>query len=121
MSSGSEVPEHLQRLLRLLTIGEETAVDQALHGLEPSRLDPKTSTLVMIAALVATEGDGTSYQSAIDRAHVAGASDDEIRGTLTAIGPLVGSARIASAISVVSLALSDGEVLPADPLRSGLD
>jgi alkylhydroperoxidase/carboxymuconolactone decarboxylase family protein YurZ len=111
MTFGSDMPEHLQRLLRLLTIGDETAVKQALRGLEPTRLDPKTSALVTIAALVATEADAPSYQIAIDRAFAAGASGDEITDTLTTISPLVGSARIACATPEVDNALSGIEAV----------
>lgn len=111
MSVGSDIPEHLERVLRLLTIGDEVTVDSALHGTGMTDLDHKTSALVTIAALVATEADSPSYQTAIDRAHVAGADDEEIVQTLITIAPLVGAARIASALPQVGIALGGGEVL----------
>jgi alkylhydroperoxidase/carboxymuconolactone decarboxylase family protein YurZ len=110
MSPGSGVPEHLQRLLRLLTIGDEPTIESALHGPDVAMLDHKTSALVTIAALVATEADGPSYQSAIDHAHVAGAEDEEILQTLVAIAPLVGSVRIASAVPELTVALGEGHL-----------
>jgi alkylhydroperoxidase/carboxymuconolactone decarboxylase family protein YurZ len=105
MAVGSELPEDLQRLLRLLTIGDESTIDQVLLGIEVSRLDRKTADLVTIAALVATEADGRSYQSAIDQARLGGADDEEILQTLIAIAPLVGAARIATALPEVRAAL----------------
>jgi alkylhydroperoxidase/carboxymuconolactone decarboxylase family protein YurZ len=109
MPSGSDIPEHLQRFLRLLTIGDETAVNQALSGLVPTRLDPKTSALVTIAALVATEAEFPSYQSATERALAAGASSDEILQTLVTIAPLVGAARMTAATPEVTSALAGNE------------
>jgi alkylhydroperoxidase/carboxymuconolactone decarboxylase family protein YurZ len=111
MSLGSDVPEHLQRLLRLLTIGDETTLDQALRGLDLG-LDPKTQGLVTIAALVATEGEGPSYQIAIDQAHLDGAGDAEILQTLVTIAPMVGGARIASALPELRAALVGEESQP---------
>lgn len=108
MSSGSGLPEHLERLLRLITIGDETVLDQALHGLDGTKLDHKTYSLVTIAALVATEADGASYQVAVDHAMLNGADDEEILQTLITIAPLVGTARIASAMTHVGVALGLG-------------
>lgn len=105
MSLGTDLPEDLQRLLRLLTIGDEKTVDKALHGVGAGGLDRKTAALVRIAALVATEADGPSYQSAIDEARAAGAGEEEMLHTLVTIAPLVGAARIASALPDVRTAL----------------
>jgi alkylhydroperoxidase/carboxymuconolactone decarboxylase family protein YurZ len=103
--SDSHIPEHLQTLLRRLTIGDESVLDLALHGETLAGLDQKTSALVTIAALVATEADGPSYQVAIDHARLYGASDEEVLETLIAVAPLVGTARIAAAIPEVVPAL----------------
>jgi alkylhydroperoxidase/carboxymuconolactone decarboxylase family protein YurZ len=111
MSVGSDLPEHLQRLLRLLTIGDEATLDQALHGLDVG-LDSKTGALVTIAALVATEAEGPSYQAAIDQARLDGADDAEILQTLVTIAPLVGAARIASALPELQNALVGEESQP---------
>jgi alkylhydroperoxidase/carboxymuconolactone decarboxylase family protein YurZ len=105
MAVGSELPEDLQRLLRLLTIGDESTIDQVLLGIEVGRLDRKTADLVIIAALVATEADRPSYASAIEQARLGGADDEEILQTLIAIAPLVGAARIATALPEVRAAL----------------
>jgi alkylhydroperoxidase/carboxymuconolactone decarboxylase family protein YurZ len=104
MSVGTDLPEHLQRLLRLLTIGDVPTIDKALLGVDVD-LDPKTSALVTIAALVASEADAPSYQVAVDDARLNGADDEEILETLMTIAPLVGAARIASAIPVLGTAL----------------
>jgi alkylhydroperoxidase/carboxymuconolactone decarboxylase family protein YurZ len=106
LSSVSDIPKDLQKLLRLLTIGDESALDEVLHGSAGAGLDHKTKALVVIAALVATEADGPSYKMAIDRARLAGAADREILETLRAIATLVGAARIASAMDEVVHALA---------------
>lgn len=111
MSVGSDIPEHLERVLRLLTIGDEVTIDRALHGVSITGLDHKTSALVTIAALVATEADIPSYHTAIDRAHATGADDEEIVQTLICIAPLVGAARIASAAPQVGFFLGDSEAI----------
>lgn len=103
--SDSDIPEHLQTLLRRLTICDESVLDLALHGETLAGLDQKTSALVTIAALVATEAEGPSYQVAIDHARLYGASDEEVLETLIAVAPLVGTARIAAAIPEVDTAL----------------
>jgi alkylhydroperoxidase/carboxymuconolactone decarboxylase family protein YurZ len=103
--SDMDIPEHLQTLLRRLTICEEGVLDLALHGDSLAGLDQKTSALVTIAALVATDAEGPSYQVAIDHARLNGASDEEVLATLIAVAPLVGSARIAAAIPEVDTAL----------------
>jgi alkylhydroperoxidase/carboxymuconolactone decarboxylase family protein YurZ len=90
----------------LLTIGDESTIDRALLGIEVSRLDRKTSALVTIAALVASEADAPSYQVAVDEARLNGADDEEILETLMTIAPLVGAARIASAIPVLGTAMA---------------
>ena len=99
------ISEQLQRLLRQIALGDESTLRRVGRGRSGIELDPKTNALVVIAALVAIEADLPSYQSAIDHAHAAGASDDDILETIVAIAPLVGAARVRSAVANIEMAL----------------
>jgi alkylhydroperoxidase/carboxymuconolactone decarboxylase family protein YurZ len=98
------IPENLEELLRRLTLGDENAFDNLAHDEVACGLDHRTSALVLIAALVALEAEGASYQVAIDRAHAAGLDDEEILEAVVVISPLVGAARLGSAVPELSAA-----------------
>lgn len=78
-----------------------------------SSLDIETLILVRLAALVAVDAPPVSYALNLEAASEAGFDVDAIRGVLTAIAPIVGSARIASATSNIVEALA-AEVALAD-------
>jgi 4-carboxymuconolactone decarboxylase len=84
-----------------------------LAGIEASSLDAQTLILVRIAALVAVDAAPVSYLLNLKLAGDVEVTADEVQGVLTAIAPVVGSARIASAASKIvralglELALSD--------------
>jgi 4-carboxymuconolactone decarboxylase len=64
---------------------------------ELSGLDQKTQALVRLGAALAIDAAPSSYQSMIDVALAAGADIDEVVGTLIAVAPTVGLARVVSA------------------------
>lgn len=66
---------------------------------ERSGLDEETYMLVRIAALVATDAAPVSYLVNLGAADEVGVDSDKITGTLIAVAPVVGSARVASAAS----------------------
>jgi 4-carboxymuconolactone decarboxylase len=68
-------------------------------------IDPRSHALLRIAALIAMDAAPPSYMSAVEAGHLAGASDDEIVGTLIAVLPIVGVARVVSAAPNLALAL----------------
>jgi 4-carboxymuconolactone decarboxylase len=75
----------------------ETIVQMTLNTFERSGLDPETYLLARIAALVAMDAAPASYLLNIGAAEELGVSPEEIQGTLVAIAPVVGSARVVSA------------------------
>ena len=83
----------------------ETELAMALGNIETSRLDPKTHALVSLAALLAVDAAPASYHGIVESALAAGASIDEIVGTLVAVAPTVGLARVVSAAPELALAL----------------
>ena len=70
-----------------------------------SSLDPQTLMVARIAALVATDAPPVSYALNLETAIDAGIDAEQIRGVLTAIAPIVGTARIATALGRIADAL----------------
>jgi 4-carboxymuconolactone decarboxylase len=70
-----------------------------------SSLDADTLMLVRIAALVAVDAPPASYLLALSIAGEMGISEDQVRGVLTGVAPIVGTARIASATGNIVRAL----------------
>jgi len=66
-------------------------------SLEASSLDAEELMLVRIAALVAVDAPPASYLMNLGAAGEIGVGEDEVRGVLAAIAPIVGSARIVAA------------------------
>jgi 4-carboxymuconolactone decarboxylase len=86
--------------LQALASGEapvlEALAQMQVGTLEGSKLGEETYLLVRLAALVATDAAPVAYH-----AHLGdlGLSMDKVLGTLVAIAPVVGSARVLSAAS----------------------
>jgi 4-carboxymuconolactone decarboxylase len=72
---------------------------------EASGVDPKSCALVRLGALVAPGAPCVSYQWGVQWAVAAGATADEIVGTLIAVAPITGVARVVAAAPEVALAL----------------
>ena len=77
-------------------------------SIETSSLDPETLMLVRIAALVAVDAPPASYLMNLGAASEIGVGDEQVRGVLSAIAPIVGTARIASATGKIVRALALG-------------
>jgi 4-carboxymuconolactone decarboxylase len=98
-------------------------VDLLAEGLEyreewrqRSGLDPRSYSLVKIAALVAMDAPPASYLWQVENALAAGVSAKDILGVLFAIAPQVGGPRIVAAAPEIMLSL--GLPLP-DETRDG--
>lgn len=70
-----------------------------------STLDDRDLMLVRIAALVAVDAPPSSYLLNAGAAHDAGIDVEQVRGILSAIAPIVGTARVASATGSIARAL----------------
>ena len=75
-------------------------------SLDASTLDASTFMLVRIAALVAVDAPPVSYALNLDVGSEMGLDADDIRGVLTAVAPIVGTARIAAATRNIVQALA---------------
>src|SRR5262245_11551954 len=89
----------------------ETLVQMTVDTFERSGLDAQTYALTRIAALVALDAAPASYMLNIGAADDAGVSVEQIQGTLVAIAPLVGTARIVSAAGKMVRALGLAEAI----------
>jgi alkylhydroperoxidase/carboxymuconolactone decarboxylase family protein YurZ len=102
------VAEH-EEILRRLSIRDDAYVESLLTktgaNVAASHLDEKTHSLVRLGALIAIDAAPPSYMEAIETARTAGASNDEIVGTLIAALPAVGVARVVAAAPKLALAL----------------
>jgi alkylhydroperoxidase/carboxymuconolactone decarboxylase family protein YurZ len=78
-----------------------------------SSLDAQTLLLVRVAALVAVDAPPVSYALNLEIGAQAGLDVESIRGVLTAIAPIVGTARIAAATGNIVRALA-GEIALAE-------
>jgi 4-carboxymuconolactone decarboxylase len=76
-----------------------------LDNMEASGLDPRTYSLVSIAALIAQDAAPVSYVFQIGLALESGVSAEEILGLLVALNPIVGNARTVAAAAEVALGL----------------
>jgi hypothetical protein len=74
-------------------------------AIEASSLDAEALMLTRIAALVAVDAPLASYMLNLGAASEIGIEAEQIRGVLTAIAPIVGTARIVSATGNIARAL----------------
>jgi 4-carboxymuconolactone decarboxylase len=74
-------------------------------SLEATSLDGQALMLVRIAALVAVDAPPASYLLNLGAASEIGIGEEEVRGVLAAVAPIVGTARVASATGNIARAL----------------
>jgi 4-carboxymuconolactone decarboxylase len=93
--------------LRSLAVNDQAFLDSVLdlEDQETGLLDAKTLALVRLASLVSLDAAAVSYQWGVDAALAAGATPDEIVGTLLAVAPFAGIARVVSAAPEIATAI----------------
>lgn len=95
--------------LRNLMLNDEATIRAMLAinvpNVAASGLDDKTHALVGLAALLAINAASASYVGIIGAALAAGATDEEVIGTLIAVAPTIGTARVVAAAPEVAVAL----------------
>ena len=75
------------------------------ESVDASSLDPQSLMIARIAALVATDAPPASYLMNLEAAAAAGIDVERVRGVLTAVAPIVGTVRIATALGKIADAL----------------
>ena len=74
-------------------------------SLEASNLDGRSLALVRIAALVAVDAPASSYLLNLGAADEIGVGEEDVKGVIAAVAPIVGTARVASAAGNIVTAL----------------
>jgi 4-carboxymuconolactone decarboxylase len=100
-----------EELLRRLALHDEDVIESvlamSLHGDlgddEACRLSSKAHALVRLAAVLALGAAPVSYQWTVGAALDAGATAEEIIGTMIAVAPISGIARVVQATPDVAL------------------
>jgi 4-carboxymuconolactone decarboxylase len=92
-----------------LAIRDGALIDSVLvdgeRNLTVSALDPRAHALVQLGALIAVGAGVSSFAVTVDEALAAGASPEEVIGTVVAAMPLIGTARAVKAAPRIALAL----------------
>lgn len=105
----ANVDEATRQVLYGLSGGDVDLLDEGLKAREQwqqsSGLDPRTYSLVKIAALVAEDAPPASYVWQVANALDSGATPSEIVGVLRAIAPQVGGPRCVAAAPEIMMAL----------------
>ena len=81
-------------------------VEMTADSVAASSLEAQTLMLVRLAALAAVDAPSASYLMNLEAAAEVGIDGEQVRGVLTAIAPIVGTARVASAIGKIADALA---------------
>jgi len=92
--------DHQERLRRLALYDDhlmQTVLAIPPGQVDGSGLDPKSSALVRLAALVVQDAGFVAYHWGVQWALAAGATADEIVGALTAVAPITGVTRVVAA------------------------
>lgn len=92
---------NLNQTLELLADGNLSVLDTLKHmtegSLEASGLDPETFMLVRLAALATLDAAPASWLVNLKVGDEAGLTADRMVGTLIAVAPVIGTARVVSA------------------------
>jgi 4-carboxymuconolactone decarboxylase len=75
------------------------------ESIEASNLDADTLMLVRIAALVAVDAPPASYVMNLGAASELGIGEEQVRGVLAAVAPIVGTPRVVAATGNIVRAL----------------
>jgi alkylhydroperoxidase/carboxymuconolactone decarboxylase family protein YurZ len=106
---GTEAVEDYRTTLRRLALREDRYIESLLAdddvNATVSKIAPSSHALVRIGALIAMNATPPSYMSAVAAADEAGVTREELVGTLIAVLPVVGVARVVSAAPNLGLAL----------------
>lgn len=99
--------DYRQHLRRLAVHDRELLEALAAGGCPPARplIDERTAALARVAATIAMDATLPSFQHVVTLALAAGATTDEIVGTLEAITPVTGAARVVQCAPKIALVL----------------
>jgi alkylhydroperoxidase/carboxymuconolactone decarboxylase family protein YurZ len=120
-----------QTVLRRLAVRDDKLVRRALSSdkvnRSASRLDDKTYAFVRLSAMISIGASEQSLRPIVEAAQEAGASPEEVVGTLLAVMPVTGVPRVVAAAPAIGLAIGYDvfnalelpDPTPAAPARKG--
>ena len=115
MPSKIDVGDATRETLAALALSDQELLLEGLelrtNWQESSGLDPRTFSLVKIAALIALDAPPSSYLWQVANALGSGCTPEDLLGVLKAVAPQVGGPRVVAAAPELMLAL--GLALPA--------
>jgi 4-carboxymuconolactone decarboxylase len=104
--------------LQVLAEGDLSVLDTLVHmtegTFEASGLDPESFMLVRLAALATLDAAPASWMVNIKVGGEAGLTPERIVGTLIAVAPMIGTARVVSAAGSIVRALGMAKTLAED-------
>jgi len=107
--SKAEIGEETRSQLAGMALGDPELLMEGLEARanwqERSGLDPRTFSLVKIAALIALDAPPSSYLWQVANALDAGCTPGDLLGVLQAVAPQVGGPRIVAAAPELMVAL----------------
>jgi alkylhydroperoxidase/carboxymuconolactone decarboxylase family protein YurZ len=98
---------------------QDLLANMTAASMEASGLDARSLMLVRIAALVAVDAPPASYLLNLAVADEAGVDGESVRDVFAAVAPIVGTARVASAVGNVVRALGFAELAAEQELADG--
>lgn len=114
MPAKADIDDDTSRALAELALGDPALLGETLERRKEwqvqSGLDPRTFSLVKVAALIALDAPPASYLWQVGNAVDAGATAADLVGVLRAVAPQVGAPKIVAAAPELMLAL--GLALP---------
>ena len=109
---------NINETLQILSEGDLSVLNTLMRmiegSLEESGLDPETFMLVRIAALATLDASPASWLMNIKVSGEAGVVPERVIGTLIALAPVIGSARIVSAAGHIVEAFGLASALAED-------
>ena len=115
MPSKIDVGDATRETLAALALSDQELLLEGLelrtNWQESSGLDPRTFSLVKIAALIALDAPPSSYLWQVANALGSGCTPEDLLGVLKAVAPQVGGPRVVAAAPELMIAL--GLSLPA--------
>ena len=114
-TAGTDSVDH-ETALRGISVHDTPLLERLLRAqvdnIEASGLDPRAHALVRLAALVTLDAAPASFVWSVGMALDSGVTPDEIVGTLIALAPTIGTAKVVAAAPEIALAL--GVDLPTE-------
>ena len=95
---------------------QDLLANMTAESMEASGLDAQSLVMVRIAALVASDAPPASYLLNLGAADAVGLDGETVRDVVAAVAPIVGTARVASAVGNIVRALGFVELVAEQEL-----